>query len=64
MRKLNILTIGIESRKETQVISTEITYNNIIEEQFRNLKKETPNLLQEVYRIPGRTRKENLCNPQ
>lgn len=64
MTKLNILTIGIESRKETQVISTEITYNNIIEEQFRSLKKETPNLLQEVYRTPGRTRKENLCNPQ
>ena len=58
MRKSKLFIIGIENREETQVISTEIPYNNIIEGQFPNLKKEMPNLLQEVYRTPGNTRKE------
>lgn len=63
MRKSNLLIIGIENREETQVISTEFPYNNIIAGQFPNLKKDMPNWLQKVYRTPNRTRKEIPCNP-
>jgi hypothetical protein len=53
MKRTNLKIVRIGG-KETKYKSTENIFNKIIEENFPNLKQETPIKLQKVYRIPNR----------
>ena len=46
--------IGIEESEDSQHKGAVNIFNNIIEENFHNLKKEIPMNIQEVYRTPNR----------
>ena len=54
MRRPNLRIIGIEEGEESQLKGPENIFNQIIEENFPNLKKEMPMSIQEVYRTPNR----------
>lgn len=55
MKRLNLRIIGIEGSEDSQFNRPENMFNKIIEENFRNLKKEMDiNILQEAYRTPNR----------
>jgi hypothetical protein len=49
-RKPNLRKIGIDEKKDFQLIATVNIFNKIIEENFPNLKKEMPMNIQEAYR--------------
>ena len=60
MKIPNLRTIGIEEWEESQLKGTEDIFKKIIEENFPNLKKDTPINVQEVYGTPKRLhQKEN-----
>ena len=54
MRRTNLRTIGLEEGEDSQLKGTVNIFNKIIEENFPNLKKETPMNIQEAYRTPSR----------
>ena len=54
MRRPNLGIIGIEESEDSQHKGPVNIFNNIIEENFHNLKKEIPMNIQEVYRTPNR----------
>jgi hypothetical protein len=54
MRRPNLRIIGIEENKDSQLKKLVNISNNIIEENFPNLKKEMPIDIQETYRTPNR----------
>jgi hypothetical protein len=54
MRRSNLRLIGIEKSKDFQLKGPVNIFNNIIKENFPNLKKEMPTNIQEAYRMPNR----------
>ena len=54
MGRPNLRIIGIEDNKDSQHTGPANIFNNIIEENFPNLKKEMPMNMQEAYRTPRR----------
>ena len=54
MRRPNLIRISIEQSEDLQLKGPANIFNNIIEENFPNLKKEMPMNIQETYRIPNR----------
>ncbi|KAL6088433.1 hypothetical protein STEG23_022858 [Scotinomys teguina] len=52
MKRPNLRIMGIEEGEEYQLKGTENIFNKIIEENFPNLKKESPIKIQEAYRTP------------
>jgi hypothetical protein len=54
MRRPNLRIIGIEESKDSQLKGPVDIFNKIIEENFSNLKKESPMSIQETYRAPNR----------
>jgi hypothetical protein len=54
MRRSNLRMIDIKETKDSQLKGPVDIFNNIIEENFPNLKKEKPINIQESYRTPNR----------
>jgi hypothetical protein len=54
MKRTNLRIIGIEERKDAQIKKPVNIFNEVMEEKFPNLKKETPMNIQEAYRTPNR----------
>jgi hypothetical protein len=54
MRQPNLGLIGIDENKHFQLKRPVNIFNNIIEENFLNLKKEMPKNILETYRTPNR----------
>jgi hypothetical protein len=54
MRRPNLSIIGIEESEDSQNKGPINSFNNIIEENLPNLKKEMPMSIQEAYRTPNR----------
>jgi hypothetical protein len=54
MRRTNLRIIGIDENEDCQLKGPVNIFNKIIEENFPNLKKETPMNIQEAYRTPNR----------
>jgi hypothetical protein len=52
MNRPNLRKIGIEESEDSQLNGPANIFNNVIEENFPNLKKEIPTNI-EVYRIPN-----------
>ena len=53
MKRPNLRIIGIEEGLEKQTKEMNNLFNEIISENFPNLKKEMKNQIQEAYRIPN-----------
>ena len=53
-RTHDIMKIGIEENKDSQLKGPENVFNKIIEENFPNLKKEMAIKVQEAYRTPNK----------
>ena len=54
MRSPNIHIIGVDENEDFQLKGPANIFNNIIEENIPNLKKEMPINIQEAYRTPNR----------
>jgi hypothetical protein len=54
MRIPNLRIIGVDENEDFQLKGPANTFNKIIEENFPNIKKETPMNIQEAYRTPNR----------
>jgi hypothetical protein len=54
MRRPNLNIIDIDENEDFQLEGPVNIFNEIIEEKFRNLKKEMPMNIQETYRNPNR----------
>jgi hypothetical protein len=54
IRKPNLWIIGVDENEDFQLKGPANIFNKIIEENFPNLKKETPMNIQEAYRSPNR----------
>ena len=54
MRRPNLRIIGVGENDDFQLKGPANIFNNIIEENFPNLKKEMPMNIQEAYRTPNR----------
>jgi hypothetical protein len=54
MRRPNLQIIGVDENEDFQLKGPAKIFNNIIEENFPNLKKAMPMNIQEAYRIPNR----------
>ena len=54
MRRPKLGIISIEESEDSQHKGPVNIFNNIIEENFHNLKKEIPMNIQEIYRTPNR----------
>ena len=54
MRRPNLRIIGIEESEDLYLKGPINIFNNIIEDNFPNLKKEMPMNIQETYRTPNR----------
>jgi hypothetical protein len=54
MRRPNLRIIGIQEKEEFQLKGPVSIFNNIIDKNFPNLKKEMPMNIQEAYRTPNR----------
>ena len=54
MKRPNLRIIGIEEGEEVQLKSTENIFNEIIEGNFSNLKKDMYMKIQEAHRTPNR----------
>ena len=54
MKRLDLRIIGVEEGEELQLEGPENIFNEIIEENFPNLKKDIPMKVQEAYRTPNR----------
>jgi hypothetical protein len=53
MRRPNLRIIGIDENEDFQLKGPVNISNEIIKENFPNLKKEIPKIIQEAYRIPN-----------
>ena len=53
MKRSNLRIIGIEEGTEIQTKGMNNLFNEIISENFPNLKNEMENQIQEAYRTPG-----------
>jgi hypothetical protein len=53
MKRPNLRIIGIDENEDFQLKGPVNIFNKIIEENFPNLKKETPMNIQEPYRTPN-----------
>jgi hypothetical protein len=58
MRRPNLRIIGIDENEDFQLKGPVNIFNKIIEENFRNLKKEMPTNMQEAYRTKNRLDKK------
>jgi hypothetical protein len=54
MRRPNLRIIGIEESEDFQLKGPINIFSKIIEENFPNLKREMPVIIQEAYRTPNR----------
>ena len=54
MRRPNLRIIGIDENEDFQLKGPANIFNKIIEENFPNIKKEMPMIIQEAYRTPNR----------
>ena len=54
MKRPNLRITGIEEAEEILIKGTENIFNEIIEENFRNLQKDMPMRVQEAYGTPNR----------
>jgi hypothetical protein len=54
MRRTNLRIIRVDENEDFQLKGPANFFNNIIEENFPNLKKEMPTNIQEAYRTPNR----------
>ena len=54
MRRPNLSIIGIEESEDSQLKGPVNIFKKIIEENFPNLKKEMPIIIEEAYRTPNR----------
>jgi hypothetical protein len=54
VRRPNLRIIGIEESKDSQLKGPVNIFNNVVEENFPNLKKGMPMNIQEAYRTPNR----------
>jgi hypothetical protein len=54
MRIPNLRIIGVDENEEFQLKGPANNFNNIIEKNFPNVKKEMPMNIQEAYRTPNR----------
>ena len=54
MRRPNLWIIGIDENEDFQLKGPANIFNKIIEENFPNIKKEMPMIIQEAYRTPNR----------
>jgi hypothetical protein len=54
MRRPNLRIVGIEESKDSQLKEPVNIFNKIKEENFPNLKKGKPMIVQESYRTPNR----------
>jgi hypothetical protein len=54
MRRPKLQIIGDDENEDFQLKGPVNIFNNIIEENFPNLKKEMPMKIQEAYRTPNR----------
>jgi hypothetical protein len=54
MRRPNLRIIDIDENEDFQLKGTVNVFNNIIKENFPNLKREMPMNIQEAYRTPNR----------
>jgi hypothetical protein len=61
MKRSNLRIIGIEKNNDSQLKRPEIVFNNIIEENFPNLKKEMVIKVQEAYRTPSKWDQKRKC---
>ena len=53
MRRRNLRIIGIEEKEDFQLKGPVNIFNNIMKENFPNIKKEMPLNIQETYRTPN-----------
>ena len=54
MRRPNLRVISIHENEDFQLKGPANIFNKIIEENFPNIKKEMPMIIQETYRTPNR----------
>jgi uncharacterized coiled-coil protein SlyX len=54
MRRPNLGIIGVDETEDFQLKGPANIFNNVIEENFPNLKKDMPMNIEEAYRIPNR----------
>jgi chromosome segregation ATPase len=54
MRRPNLQIIGVEENEDLQIKAPANIFNKIIGENFPNLKKDMPMIIQEAYRTPNR----------
>ena len=54
MRRPNLRLIGVDENEDFQLEGPANIFKKIIEENFPNLKKDMPMIIQEVYRTPNR----------
>ncbi|EAA20074.1 pORF1, partial [Plasmodium yoelii yoelii] len=54
MRRPNLRIIGVDENEDFQLKGPANIFNKIMEENFPNLKKEMPMIIQEAYRTPNR----------
>jgi hypothetical protein len=62
MRRPNLRTIGIEEKENYQFKGPLNIFNNIIEENFLNLKKLMPMNIQEAYKTPNSLDQKRNCS--
>jgi hypothetical protein len=53
MRRPNLRIIGIDKKEDFELKGPVNIFKNIVEENFPNLKKEMPMIIQEAYRTPN-----------
>jgi hypothetical protein len=58
MRRPNLRITGIRESEDSQLKGPVNIFNNIIEENFPNLKKEMPMNIQEAYRTSNRLKRK------
>ena len=54
MRRPNLWIIGVDENEDFQLRGPADIFNKIIKENFPNIKKEMPMIIQEAYRTPNR----------
>jgi hypothetical protein len=54
MRRPNLRIIGVDENEDFQIKGPSNIFNKIIEENFPNLKKNMPMIIQGTYRTPNR----------
>ena len=64
MRRPNLRVTGVDENEEFQLKGPANIFNKTIEENFPNLKKEIPMIIQEAYRTPNRLdqKRNSFCH--